>query len=288
MLQRFYNPPCRIDLPRSRDPIVVLYLEGPIRLELDQRGSIERRWVERGQMSLIPAGRPIRCTIKGKHDIVVVHVATDLMADVAFTVYGVAVHNIALIPRLAIADVCVDGLCRALLTEAERGGPGTGYVADKLARSLVTHLFRCHSDASRRSPRPPPSSPSVRLRRVIDFMAIHVDEAMPLSKLAAISGLSPSQFRRSFKEATGKSPHQFLSDLRIEKACELLGKTDIPVNEISLKCGFEWPNYFSSTFRESTGMTPRDWRNERKIGGQARDTSSDECFELNFSDIYCA
>ena len=85
-----------------------------------------------------------------------------------------------------------------------------------------------------------------------------------MSRLAGTVGLSRSQFVRTFRDATGVPPHQFLRGLRIEKARELLEQTDLPVIEVALNCGFGQPGHFATAFRGATGMSPRAWRQARR------------------------
>ena len=94
-------------------------------------------------------------------------------------------------------------------------------------------------------------------------MRTHLDEQISLAELAAVCGISVSHFTRAFRQATRRSPHAFLTDLRLEKAKELLEHTRLSITSIALRCGFEQPQYFATQFRRKLGWTPSAWRMQR-------------------------
>ena len=73
-------------------------------------------------------------------------------------------------------------------------------------------------------------------------------------------GVSRSYFSTVFKEKTGQSFVEYLTNLRMEKAKEYLRETGLCTYEIAERIGFADPHYFSLTFRRRTGMTPRQYR----------------------------
>jgi AraC-like DNA-binding protein len=78
--------------------------------------------------------------------------------------------------------------------------------------------------------------------------------------LARYLCLDTSQVYRIFRKNTGLSPMQFITDLRIQKSCELLVKTDLPVKEISEWMGFEYQSHFTKQFKKIMGMNPSEYR----------------------------
>ena len=73
-------------------------------------------------------------------------------------------------------------------------------------------------------------------------------------------GVSRSYFSTVFKEKTGQSFVEYLTNLRMEKAKEYLRETGLCTYEIAERIGFADPHYFSLTFRRRTGMTPKQYR----------------------------
>ena len=99
-----------------------------------------------------------------------------------------------------------------------------------------------------------------RLHRGRDFIHANASDEVSLSGAAQAACLSPFHFLRSFKEAFGVTPHQFLTRCRIDRAKFLLERTAIPVTDICLDAGFLSLGSFSTLFHRATGMAPRSWR----------------------------
>lgn len=72
--------------------------------------------------------------------------------------------------------------------------------------------------------------------------------------------MSYSWFRRLFKEYTGFPPSQYIQELRIQYAKELLTNTNLSIKEIAFDSGFENPEYFFTAFKNKTGYTPVKYR----------------------------
>lgn len=87
-----------------------------------------------------------------------------------------------------------------------------------------------------------------------------------VSECAAFCNLSKPHFTRVFKEATGMPPVQYMLEIRIERARELLDFTDKSIAEIAEASGFSDQNYFARTFKKVTGMTPTQYRDSGRTG----------------------
>ncbi|MFM0741364.1 AraC family transcriptional regulator [Paraburkholderia xenovorans] len=250
-----------VELPPLRDHMLVVHLEGETLVEergLD--GDPLRRWTHQGQISMTPAGQPVSRLLKGRSNVILIHIAPDKVRAVAKSVYADDANHVALVPRLAVPDENVEQLGRLLLSEAETRDPGAAFVANMLASSLAVHLLRYHSTQASGGAQRLASPPGGRFRQIIEHMQAHLEDTLPLTVLADMSGLSLAQFARAFRAATGKPPHRYLTWLRVARASELLERTDRSVIEIGFQCGFEQASHFATAFRRATGMSPREWR----------------------------
>ena len=265
VLQHYRHPPSTIDVPGLRDALLVAHLAGPVLVEeAGPHGRIERRWTGPGQVTLTPAGQPIRRVLKGRPDVALLYLAPDLISGIAQEAYGLDAERVELVASLGRPDETAERLVRLMLAEAEQPGTGTALMMQSLTRALGVHLLRFHSNLAPQPPGSAPSLPALRLQRVIEQMRSSLDEDLSLERLAETSGLSPSQFVRAFRGATGQPPHRYLVGLRVEQARALLEQTDLPVTVIGLRCGFEQPSHFATSFRARTGFSPRAWRQERR------------------------
>lgn len=85
---------------------------------------------------------------------------------------------------------------------------------------------------------------------------------MGLNKICEYLNISTSHFSNILKRETGKTFTEVLTDIRMEKAKQLLRQTDLKNYEIAEKVGFSDPHYFSVAFKKTTGMTPKEYARE--------------------------
>lgn len=96
------------------------------------------------------------------------------------------------------------------------------------------------------------------------LMYKQINESIDLEKIAAEFGVSYSKFRADFKKQTGTSPLQYFVLLKIEKAKDVLLRTNKTQKEIAYSLGFESDYYFNRIFKQKMGVTPGQFRTNHK------------------------
>lgn len=109
--------------------------------------------------------------------------------------------------------------------------------------------------------------------RTIEYMHSHYRDNLAIKALAQSVGMAQWQYNAIFKELTSTSPLAYLTELRIQAARKLLAVTDEPLREISRQAGFADEYYFNRRFRQSTGVTPRQYARSVRIEREASDLS---------------
>jgi AraC family transcriptional regulator len=99
-----------------------------------------------------------------------------------------------------------------------------------------------------------------RLSLAVDYIHFNYSEDISLESLSEISSLSKFHFLRLFKIVLKTSPYQYLNQIRIEKAKDLLRKTDLTVLEISGIVGFKESSSFSRVFKNKMGLYPSQFK----------------------------
>ena len=99
-----------------------------------------------------------------------------------------------------------------------------------------------------------------RINKVISILEKNYTRDYTVSELAALVHTSPRNFSRLFRKVAGRSPIEYLLELRLAKGAELLAGTSGSCVAIGEKCGFRDSNYFSRKFREKYGLAPRLYR----------------------------
>lgn len=99
-----------------------------------------------------------------------------------------------------------------------------------------------------------------RIRLLLSHIAQNYMHPVSLSDLAALTGLSNAECSRFSNSQMNQTPFAYLNQYRIERSCELLVNTDIPISEIALRTGFNSFSYYSKRFRELMHCTPSEYR----------------------------
>jgi AraC family transcriptional regulator len=97
-------------------------------------------------------------------------------------------------------------------------------------------------------------------RRCLELMRTRLSEDLSLDELAAEAQLSSFHFARMFKQNLGVPPRVYLTRLRVEKACELLEQTDLPITAIALEVGYSSNQVLARIFLKHMRMSPSDYR----------------------------
>lgn len=98
------------------------------------------------------------------------------------------------------------------------------------------------------------------IARAQNYMEQHYAEKITSETLADLGYISVSSLNRKFKLETGKTPAQYLIELRIKKAKIMLRRKNIPLTDIALQCGFSSSAHFSTSFISHTSITPSEYR----------------------------
>ncbi|MBQ6232234.1 MAG: AraC family transcriptional regulator [Clostridia bacterium] len=116
----------------------------------------------------------------------------------------------------------------------------------------------------------PPVNPVVS-RVIQTITASYSDPDFQVTEALTATGYSKDHLRRCFQQATGMTPHGYLTDIRIRYAKRLLRQRDavrMPVSEIAMLCGYYDPDYFCRLFRAQTGVTPTAYQREHSTSHQ--------------------
>ena len=107
---------------------------------------------------------------------------------------------------------------------------------------------------------------ALQLRRIKEFVDVHISKGIGISELARLVGLSQFHFIRAFKHSVGLSPYQYVLSERISVAKELLSQRDRSTADVALAVGFSDASQLSRVFRKLVGVTPTAFRRESGLG----------------------
>jgi AraC-like DNA-binding protein len=178
--------------------------------------------------------------------------------------------SMSFMPRLETEASGLLGRIRQVHRATASSGPSETWLEEQFllaARELID-LDRHVRQQTQRVPAARPATRVEiyrRLCRARDFMQAYRDRPVELAEVARAACLSPYHFHRLFRETFHETPHQYLTRIRLERAAHLLSRSELPVTEICLECGFTSLGSFSSLFRRHFGNGPRAFQQGERI-----------------------
>lgn len=101
------------------------------------------------------------------------------------------------------------------------------------------------------------------INRVITYMNSHINQKVTIKEMATFLGYSVPYFHRKFYKMTGQSPIDYFIQMKINRACVELIKTNLKITQIASKLGFKDSYYFSRIFTKKMGVSPKKFREQR-------------------------
>ncbi|WP_454853834.1 helix-turn-helix domain-containing protein [Rhizobium binxianense] len=160
-------------------------------------------------------------------------------------------------------DPVVQGLAMALLPSLSQPLHASALFIDHVLLALQAHLVTRYGGVSLPVERGGGLS-ARQLNLATSLLASSAGKEVTISDVATQCGLSTSYFIRAFRKSTGRTPHRWLMEYRAEKARQMLLGT-ASIAEIAVACGFADQSHLTRIFTAIHGVSPGNWRRERRV-----------------------
>lgn len=157
-------------------------------------------------------------------------------------------------------DLLIAQLTKTILSQIRNREPLSLLALEDVAHLISSHLLQHYGTGSRELLRTRPGLESWQKIRAEEMVRASLGGNIRIAELASECRLSPSHFSRCFRQSFGKSVHQWLIQLRIEKARDLLGNPQLDLAEIAFRSGFCDQAAFTRAFTRVERETPSRWR----------------------------
>jgi AraC family transcriptional regulator len=231
----------------------------PSRFELGRSVNRKISYVKQpGSLSLVPAGMCPGMRAETEFDLVVCALDSALVSALDSELERRPEGELRL--HANFQDRAAQQLMTLLIADANEGYTTERLYTESLTNALaVRMLFLGRRIQSQTNNRATSGLPRQVLRRIVERMRCFGCD-LSLQALANESGYSRVHFGRMFRAATGYSPHNYLLNLRLERARELLKNHSLSLIDIALDCGFSSHSHMSRLFHKSVGVTPSAYR----------------------------
>lgn len=240
---------------------IALHLGGAKRIQRSGEGPSVTADVALNALTFTSAGRSHRWATQGPVDFVHLYVRPAKLDRVAEEEFGRDGARVELADAIGRLDPLLASILTEMVRELGDVSAGSRLYLDTLLNVTLVKLLRDHSSLEVKRASSHLLSPR-RLRRVLDYVAAHLEAEISLEDLARVAGASPYRFGQAFRRSVGSTPYAYVLDQRIERAKTLLRETADPVSEVAWACGFNSPTQFSTIFKRRTGVSPRRFRQD--------------------------
>ncbi len=152
-------------------------------------------------------------------------------------------------------------LLNKFMIEVDNSVPGCDAVLHglglEISHSIIRGIFDVRAVEDRISGR-------VEIGRVIEYIHAHMHSKITIGKMAEVACMSSSHFSHVFKAETGKTPLDYLNEVRMRRVKKLLIAGDRSITEIALECGFGSPAYLTASFYKRFKITPSNFKTVNK------------------------
>jgi AraC family transcriptional regulator len=205
-----------------------------------------------GMVGFIPSGGSQRAYNDAEVDLFVLGVDPMWLAET----FGSSTRDFRLNEScLSLRSVPLESTLRSLIVEVQESRDmGSAYVECLIRMACIQALRIVRSESAMR---PVYRMSPVRLRRVVDYLELHLSEPISTPELALQAKMSVRHFCRCFLAETGMTPHRYLQQARIERAKNLMRHGDATFAQVARTVGFRTHAHFCHVFKTLTGQTPR-------------------------------
>jgi AraC family transcriptional regulator len=250
-------PPDRISDPAIADHCITLHIANPGNVERD----LERRLdggklvccpTYPGTLTFVPAWRSPQWFWESEVEVLNLFLPNSILETVAIENCNRVPQTIELCDRIGWRDLLLEQLLLTFSIEVEN--TNNSLYLDSLKHLIAVHLLQHHCSVEIAEPLLGGLSKS-NLQTVLDYIQTNLDRNLGLAELAELTQLSSHHFGKLFKQSVGISPHQYVSQCRIERARQLLANQQISLIEIGRSVGFYDQSHFTNSFRRNFSIT---------------------------------
>jgi AraC family transcriptional regulator len=248
-----------VDVPPLGVPAFGINYGADMKVERTIRGRTALAGASAGHLSLIPPDDRTRWLFDKPGDIMLVLLNRAYLDEAINAATGRSPMSVELLPQFVIRDLTLERIAHQLLNKITHPAFDSNLRTEMLAQEMAEHLLRTHSNLNLRPLSRTHMMAPNRLKRAEEYIEANLGYDMSLRQIANAAGMSLFHFAKVFKQATGQSPHQYVTERRMLQARSLLHDRRKSLGQVAGAVGLS-PNRFGIVFKRLMGMTPSRFR----------------------------
>lgn len=229
---------------------VVINISEPKFVEIKRRGVWERRRYDTGDCGIVPYGQENIIRWFENTKFIVIQI------EPKFIQRFLQIKDFSLAEHRGISDRVVYDFAMEVKQEMEQGRQQAEMYIQSLAICLSIHLGTKYQASGKSIYAPKGKLSSLQLKQLLEYCNVFLHDDFGVDDLAALVHLSPFHFTRLFKNTVGVAPYQFVLQMKIERAKQLIKKGKSSLSQIAYELGFADQAHLSNTFRKVVGVSP--------------------------------
>jgi AraC family transcriptional regulator len=186
------------------------------------------------------------------------NVDNDALNEIAYSIFGKS--NVSFKQGDYVFTNKLKTLINSFIEEHNHHQPGHKLVLKSLSTQIVVHLLRNIDSNMPLLVSSKYSTAKKNIDKAIEYIRDQYSEEVSLEEVAKIAHLTPYHFIKVFKAYTGKTPYEYLLQVKIHRAKELLSSRNLTITEICFMCGFNSLSNFTTYFKKKVGVSPSEYR----------------------------
>ena len=262
LLRRWHGMSPEMEQPPLDHHYMMMHLDEPKRITRTGDGPDRTVEAKTGAISLVSAGKTHIWTTEGPIGFAHLYLDPKLVARTVQERFDRDPRSVTLLDCVGSDAPLLRSLFECMLAQLEAPSFASKLMLDTLLQAFIVQLLTEGSTLHASTSHARHSLAPRRLQRVLDFIEAELAEEVSLDDLASVAESSRSHFSRAFRDATGFPPYRYLLHRRIEAAKTMLLESQIPISEVSERCGFKNSAQFTVMFKQFLGSTPARFRQE--------------------------
>lgn len=169
-------------------------------------------------------------------------------------------------PHITVEQGALHEALLPMFAALQRNSDGRKMITLGCLMRFIGDVYASEAYTRRAHPSGVENRKMLKLKTVITLIEQNYAKPLSLQELSASVGMSPKYFCRFFKDATHRTPVDYVAYYRIEAACHAFSATELNVTQVAMDLGFSDVNYFIRCFKKHKGVTPGQYRHMLRDG----------------------
>ncbi len=265
LLEQQHLPSGEHIVPPIAEHTLLLSIGHPLHIVQQRDDKRDERLLVPGDIIVAPAQQLSICVWNTPLTVLQIRLQQPYLEQVAHQVELSSSTQIELLNQFGMQDTQIEQIVLQLREELLSHELGGHLYVESLTNMLVVHLLRHYAGKSIIRLLKEQTLSKKALQQAIEYIQDHLPGDLSLDELAQAAQLSPFHFSRSFKQATGLAPHQYVIRQRLEHAKQLLLTTSLSIAEVAATSGFYDQGHLARHMRRYFGISPKDIKESKNI-----------------------